>query len=173
MNSSLLQATSVERNKQKWQKCSPVRRIEMGREWTSWLHSSSLFLSWTRGEWQQTSTFAPIQTQHSAWDTMEPQHPAMKLHFSENQKVQTQKEHEFDPKKLMRYRRHDYNKCSSSAPLLAYESYSHGRSSETSFLFDIILKSSAKTAPLHFHRASEMKISPFRPSMTTGNTCFP
>lgn len=45
MNSLLLHATSVERNKLKLQKCNLLRRTEMGHEWTSSLHSTNRLCS--------------------------------------------------------------------------------------------------------------------------------
>ena len=45
MNSLLLHATSVERNKLKLQKRNLLRRAEMGHEWTSSLHSTNRLCS--------------------------------------------------------------------------------------------------------------------------------
>ncbi len=45
MNSLLLHATSVERNKLKLQKCNLLRRTEMGHEWTSSLYRTNRLCS--------------------------------------------------------------------------------------------------------------------------------
>lgn len=181
MNSLLLQATSVERNELKLQKCSPVRRTEMGREWTSWLHSTNRLCSshvlGVSGNrlLHSPAPENPIQTQHSAWDTMQ---PAMELHFSKNQqwyrkKAHAQKEHERDVK-ILRRDIEDTITINAAALLLCWiMSHIHMDASETAFFVWYNIKKFCKTAPLHFHRASEMKIYFLHPSVTTGNTCVP
>lgn len=194
MNSLLLHATSVERNKLKLQNCNLLRRTEMGREWTSSLHStnrlcSSHILRMSGGAFLRRTSATYKHNIHlqTQWSLTNPPWNCISL---KNQQWYDRKYTIGSDMNVIWNRPEIYFDEIQKTLLLQYDAapspvgfwyiqHMHAHTSEThwSFFFFLsliqYLKSSAKQTLRNFHRTSKMNISFFfLPFTTTVNQLF-